>query len=74
MTEETVLPSLTKFRITLASFISQAGWWTAIVIGFLNNKLKNNAPKIEEPFSIIIPILFVLILILMSGELIFRRK
>lgn len=74
VTEETVLPSLIKFRITLASFISQAGWWTAIIIGFLNNKLKNNAPKIDEPFSIIFPILFLLILILVSGELIFRRK
>ncbi len=74
VTDETVLPNLAKFRITLASTISQAGWWTAIVIGFLNNKLKTNAPQIEHPFSIIVPVLVVLVFVLVSGELIFRRK
>ena len=72
--DNSVMPSLAKFRITLASFISQAGWWTAIVIGFLNNKLKDNAPKVEDPFVIIIPVVIFVFIIAAAGELIFRKK
>ncbi len=72
--DNSVMPNLAKFRITLASFVSQAGWWTAIVIGFLNNKLKDNAPKIEEPFSIIIPVVIGIVIVAAIGELIFRKK
>lgn len=74
ITDESVMPNLTKFRITLATFVSQAGWWTAIVIGFLNNKLKTNAPFIESPFSIIIPVFVAIIFVLVIGELIFRKE
>ncbi len=72
--DNSVMPSLAKFRITLASFISQAGWWTAVVIGFLNNKLKDNAPKVEDPFVIIIPVVIFVVFIATAGELIFRKK
>ncbi|KND49121.1 MAG: hypothetical protein AB198_02525, partial [Parcubacteria bacterium C7867-003] len=47
--DESVMPNIVKFRITLATFISQAGWWTAIIIGFLNNELKNNVVVVENP-------------------------
>jgi len=72
--DNSVMPSLAKFRITLASFISQAGWWTAIVIGFLNNKLKTNAPVVDNPYLYIIPILVVIVVVGVVGELIFKKK
>lgn len=72
--DDTEIPSLFKFRITLATIVSQLGWWTAIVIGFLNNKLKSNAPVINEPFPVIISIFLILISALIVGELFFRKK
>lgn len=74
ITDDMEMPSLAKFRITLATFVSQAGWWTAIVIGFLNNKLKADAPVIENPYEIIIPAFIAIVVILVMGELILRRK
>ncbi len=74
VSDDTPVSNLNKFRITLASAVSQAGWWTAIVIGFLNNKLKTNAPVLENPFGIIIPVIVVVVLVATAGELIFRKK
>lgn len=74
ITDETIMPNIIKFRITLATFISQVGWWTAIVIGFLNNKLKADAPVIENPFGIIIPVLIGIILVYFVGEFVFRKN
>ncbi len=74
LTDELPIPNIIKFRMTLASFISQVGWWTAIVIGFLNNKLKTNAPIIEEPFGKIIPIIILILIVGVIGELIFRKR
>ncbi len=68
------LPNIIKFRMTFASFVSQFGWWGAIIIGFLNNKLKANAPKIEEPFVFLIPFFIFLVVVLVVGELLFRNK
>ncbi len=68
------LPSLIKFRMALASFISQVGWWSALVIGFLNNKFKTNAPFVENPYLIIIPFLAIVVTVYIAGELIFKKK
>ncbi len=69
ITNDMEMPNLAKFRITLATFVSQVGWWTAIVIGFLNNKLKSDAPVIDHPFYIIIPVFISILGILIVGEL-----
>lgn len=74
VSDDTTVSNLNKFRITLASTISQLGWWTAIVIGFLNNKLKTNAPIIEEPFGIIIPVIILVIVVGAVGEVIFKKR
>ncbi len=74
VTDDSVLPNITKFRITLATFISQFGWWGAIIIGFLNNKLKANAPVVENPFYFIVPFFIGLVFVAFVGELIFRKK
>lgn len=72
--DDSIMPNLVKFRITLATLISQAGWWTAIVIGFLNNKLKEGAPVVENSFYFIIPFIIILVLVYALGELILRKK
>lgn len=74
ITDETPMPAILKFKITLATFISQVGWWTAIIIGFINNKFKANAPVIEKPWSIIVPFLIIINVIFVLGTLIFRKK
>lgn len=68
------IPKILKFRITFATTISQIGWWGAIIIGFLNNKMKSNAPKIDEPFVFIIPFIVIVILVFLLGELFLRKK
>ncbi len=74
VSDDTPVSKLNKFRITLASTVSQLGWWTAIVIGFLNNKLKTNAPIIEEPFGIIIPVIILVIVVGAVGEVILKKR
>lgn len=74
ITDDSILPNIIKFRITLATFISQIGWWGAIIIGFLNNKLKEGAPFVEYPFHFIIPLFVSLMVIYLIGELILRKK
>jgi hypothetical protein len=68
------IPKILEFRIGFATLISQIGWWGSIIIGFLNNKLKDGVPKIEEPFTYITIILIILIVILLIGENSFRKK
>lgn len=68
------IPKLLEFRIGLSTIISQIGWWTAIIIGFLNNKLKTEVPKIEDPFSIITIIFIIFLSVFIIGEIWFRRK
>lgn len=74
ITDDSILPNIIKFRITLATFISQIGWWGAIIIGFLNNKLKEGAPVVVEPFYLIIPLFITIIFVYIIGELILRKK
>ncbi|MBY0376438.1 hypothetical protein K2P96_00480 [Patescibacteria group bacterium] len=71
--DELPIPNIVKFRMTLASFISQAGWWTAIVIGFLNNKLKENAPTVSDPFFYIYLILGSIVLVFVLGEIFIKK-
>ncbi len=67
-------PKILSFRITLATFVSQICWWTAIIIGFLNNKFKANAPVIDEPFMYIKAFTITVLVVFLAGELIFRNK
>ncbi|HRH26943.1 MAG TPA: hypothetical protein PLZ99_02150 [Parcubacteria group bacterium] len=73
VSDDTKVSSLTKFRITLATTISQVGWWTAIIIGFLNNKLKTSAPVIENPYNIILPIVTLVLVVGVLGEIVFKK-
>lgn len=74
ITDDSILPNILKFRITLATFISQIGWWGAIIIGFLNNKLKDKAPVVDEPLYFIVPLFASIIFIYIVGQLILKKK
>jgi hypothetical protein len=54
--------------------VSQICWWTAIIIGFLNNKFKANAPVIDEPFMYIKAFTITVLVVFLAGELIFKNK
>ncbi len=63
------ISKILSFRITLATFTSQICWWTAITVGFLNNKLKDKAPIIENPYFYIKAFLITVIVIFLAGEI-----
>lgn len=67
-------PKILSFRIALATFISQICWWTAIIVGFLNNKLKANAPTIDNPFMYIKAFSITVFVIFIIGELFLNKK
>lgn len=68
------IPKLLYFRIGLATFVSQICWWTAIVIGFLNNKLKANAPSVENPYLYIKIFLIIVLVTFLVGEITLKNK
>ncbi len=68
------IPSILKFRITIASTLSQIGWWGAIIIGFLNTKVKTNIPVIDNPLLFIVPFGIIVLITIITGEFIFRNK
>lgn len=69
------LPSpLLRFRIALASIISQIGWWGAISIGFLHRHIEHYIPWPENPYAIIISFILLIPMIFLIGESLFGRR
>lgn len=75
----TKIPPIHKFRIILASTISQIGWWGALLIGVYNTNFKNSSltknwqlPQQSLPYIIVIASFFLLVGIL--GELVFKPR
>ena len=67
------IPAIYKFRITLASTISQLGWWGAIVIGFLNTKFRGQIPQPENPWFYMVGIVLFFSIVFMLGETFLKR-
>lgn len=68
------IPNIWKFRIGLASLISQTGWWGALIIGFLNRHLGKSAPKIHDPLPWLLAFAFGFLIIAIIGEKVFQKK
>ncbi len=69
-----VLPKYIMFRTSLASTISQTGWWGAFIIGFTTT---NTGYSLSLPFSpllVIISIILVICLVVLVGESVLRKK
>lgn len=63
-----------KFRMFLASFISQLGWWGAMTIGFLHRHWQHNIAWPANPWGYIIGIIGLIGIIGIIGELSLREK
>ncbi len=64
------LPPLFKFRIALASIVSQVGWWGAIFIGFIHRHWRHDIPWPENPWFYMLLIAGTFMVLLLIGELI----
>jgi hypothetical protein len=68
------LPTLLLFRITLATIISQVGWWGAILIGFIHRHIAHDIPLPSNPYTYIFIISGIFLGAAAAGELAFRNQ
>lgn len=68
------VPALFKFRIAFATTISQAGWWTALIIGFLHHNVSHEITSPAYPWRILGAVLALALAVLLTGELYFRMN
>jgi hypothetical protein len=74
LTDTDEMPALIRFRVTLASTISQVGWWGAIVIGFLHRHIQHNIPYPANPWIWMAGIFLLFSILAILIEIIFRKK
>lgn len=69
------VPNTFMFRLMLSLFISQLGWWGALLIGFLHRHVKSviNWPE-DNPWIIPLIIVTVLLIIWIGGNAFFKKK
>lgn len=72
--ENLPLPAQALFRITLASTISQFGWWGAIIIGFLHRHIDHYINWPAHPSLWISGILLAISIAAIVGEIALRKK
>ena len=72
--EESVVPAILIFRLTLSITISQIGWWGAIVIGFLHRHVESIINWPDQPWLYIGLLIVGFLAIWGIGEVIFKQK
>ena len=72
--DESAMPAYLKFRIGLASAISQTGWWGAATIGFLHRHWHHYIGWPDVPVLYMIGILIIILVAAFIGEVSFNRK
>lgn len=70
----TELPRPLFFKISLASTISQIGWWGAILIGFVHRHIESYIPWPGNPFAIIGLLASIILLVAICGTVITRQS
>ncbi len=68
------VPAIWRFRIGLASLISQTGWWAAIFIGFVHRHINHKINWPENPLTLILGLSLIFIFIILSGEFFLKKK
>jgi hypothetical protein len=68
------VPTLTLFRLAFALFVSQLGWWNAVLIGFLHRHVQTVIEWPDSPWLLIGLVVAVLLVISASGEVLIRRN
>lgn len=71
--DEDVMPALVRFRITLASTLSQIGWWGAMTIGFLHRHTGNIYMWPPQPWVWMLVIAASIGIIAVLGELVLGK-
>jgi hypothetical protein len=74
LTDNDEMPLLARFRITLASTISQMGWWSALTIGFLHRQIASNITWPPNPVLWMIVIALTIGVVALVGETLLRPK
>lgn len=72
--ENDAVPAIVKFRIGLASTISQLGWWGALIIGFSNRHLPKPAPQPGKWYYVPIVVTLGIAVAALIGEKVLRPK
>lgn len=62
------VPSKLIFDMSVSTAISQVGWWSAILIGFLHHEWRGNINWPPNPFTLMILILGALVITLVIGK------
>jgi hypothetical protein len=68
------LPSREQFRMTVASTISQIGWWGAFTIGFVHRHIQHKIIWPNNPWVWMVGILLIISAVILIGESVLRRK
>lgn len=68
------VPTLILFRLTLALFVSQLAWWSALLIGFLHRHVQTVIEWPEAPWRMIGIIAAVLLALWAGGEVLIRKN
>ncbi|MGK7390398.1 MAG: hypothetical protein ACNS60_08600 [Candidatus Cyclobacteriaceae bacterium M2_1C_046] len=68
------VPDLFMFRLSLAIFISQLGWWGALLIGFLHRHVQTIINRPDQPWLVSGLILAGILIIWGGGEAFFKKK
>lgn len=68
------VPSLFMFRLMLSLFVSQLGWWSALLIGFMHRHVSTIINWPDNPWIVFMLILAVLLIIWAGGEAFFKNK
>ncbi|NNF57279.1 MAG: hypothetical protein HKN04_03475 [Rhodothermaceae bacterium] len=72
--EGDAVPTLTLFRLTLALFVSQLAWWSAVLIGFLHRHVQTVIEWPDTPWLLIGLVVAILLALWASGEVLIRRN
>src|SRR5690625_474619 len=72
--EDSVVPAIHIYRLTLSITISQNGWWGAILIGFLHRHVESIIDWPEQPWLYIGLLIAGFLIIWGIGETIFKQK
>lgn len=68
------LPPLYFFRISLASTLSQIGWWGALIIGFSHRQISHVINFPQNPWIIISAATIIILATAAIGESLLRKK
>ncbi len=68
------IPTIVMFRLMLLLLVSQLGWWSAMLIGFLHRHVQTIINYPDTPYLISGLIITTLLIIWATGEMLLRAK